>query len=155
NAIGIFSDFIGDEGVELIGVEAAGKGLDGNEHGATILRGSPGILHGASTLVLQDSDGQVADSWSISAGLDYPAVGPEHAHLKDIGRATHVGCEDRAALGAFVTLARREGIVCAFESAHAVAHALRLAEADEDRILLVNLSGRGDKDMGQARELLK
>ena len=155
NAIGIFSDFVADEAVQLIGVEAAGKGLDGHEHGATILRGSPGILHGASTLVLQDSDGQIADSWSISAGLDYPAVGPEHAHLKDIGRASYVGCEDQAALDAFVTLARKEGIVCAFESAHALAHALDLAKKDEDRILLVSLSGRGDKDMAQARELLK
>ena len=155
NAIGMFSDFVDDAGVELIGVEPAGKGLDGSEHGATILRGSPGILHGASTLLLQDGDGQVNESWSISAGLDYPGVGPEHAHLKDIGRASYVGCEDQAALDAFVLLARKEGIVCAFESAHALSHALKIAEADEDRILLVNLSGRGDKDMAQARELLK
>ncbi len=155
NAIGMFSDFVDDAAVQLIGVEPAGKGLDGHEHGATILRGSPGILHGASTLLLQDSDGQVRESWSISAGLDYPGVGPEHAHLKEIGRATYVGCEDQAALDAFVLLARKEGIVCAFESAHALSHALELAEADEDRIILVNLSGRGDKDMAQARELLK
>ena len=155
NAIGIFTDFIADEGVELIGVEPAGKGLSGHEHGATILRGSPGILHGASTLLLQDGDGQVTESWSISAGLDYPGVGPEHAYLKDIGRARYVGCEDQAALDAFVLLARKEGIVCAFESAHALSYALELAKADEDKILLVNLSGRGDKDMAQARELLK
>ena len=155
NAIGMFSDFVDDEGVELIGVEPAGKGLDGSEHGATILRGSPGILHGSATLLLQDSDGQVNESWSISAGLDYPGVGPEHAHLKDIGRASYVGCEDQAALDTFVLLARKEGIVCAFESAHALSHALKIAEADEDKILLVNLSGRGDKDMAQARELLK
>jgi tryptophan synthase beta chain len=142
NAIGMFSDFVADEGVELIGVEPAGKGLDGHEHGS-------------STLLLQDSDGQVTESWSISAGLDYPGVGPEHAYLKDIGRASYVGCEDQAALDAFVLLARKEGIVCAFESAHALSHALKLAEADEDKILLVNLSGRGDKDMAQARELLK
>ena len=154
NAIGMFADFIDDAGVELIGVEPAGKGLDGHEHGATILRGSPGILHGSSTLLLQDSDGQVQESWSISVGLDYPGVGPEHAHLKDIGRANYVGCEDQAALDAFVLLARKEGIVCAFESAHALSHALKIAEADEDRIILVNLSGRGDKDMTQARELL-
>ena len=154
NAIGMFADFIDDAGVELIGVEPAGKGLDGHEHGATILRGSPGILHGSSTLLLQDSDGQVQESWSISAGLDYPGVGPEHAHLKDIGRANYVGCEDQAALDAFVLLARKEGIVCAFESAHALSHALKIAEADEDRIILVNLSGRVDKDMTQARELL-
>jgi len=155
NAIGIFSDFIEDEGVELIGVEAAGKGLDGREHGATLLRGRPGILHGAETLLLQDEDGQVDDTWSISAGLDYPAVGPEHAHLQDIGRASYAGVEDRAALEAFVLLARSEGIIAAFESCHAVAHALRLAEErDGERILLVNLSGRGDKDVAQAQALL-
>ncbi|MBA3667817.1 MAG: tryptophan synthase subunit beta [Sphingomonas sp.] len=155
NAIGIFSDFIADEGVELIGVEAAGKGLEGREHGATLLRGRTGILHGAETLLLQDEDGQVDDTWSISAGLDYPAVGPEHAHLKDIGRASYVGCEDKEALAAFVALARSEGIVAAFESAHALAHALRLAEERDDQpMLLVNLSGRGDKDMAQAQTLL-
>jgi len=155
NAIGIFSDFIDDEGVELIGVEAAGKGLDGREHGATLLRGRPGILHGAETLLLQDEDGQVDDTWSISAGLDYPAVGPEHAHLQDIGRASYVGVEDRDALGAFTALARSEGIIAAFESSHAVAHALRLAaERDDQPILLVNLSGRGDKDMASAQKLL-
>ncbi len=155
NAIGIFSDFIEDDGVQLIGVEAAGKGLDGRMHGATILRGRPGILHGAETLLLQDEDGQVDDTWSISAGLDYPAVGPEHAHLKDIGRADYAGCEDEAALAAFVALARGEGIVGAFESCHAVAHALKLAEErDDNPVLLVNLSGRGDKDMAQAQGLL-
>ena len=155
NAIGIFSDFIADESVELIGVEAAGKGLDGRDHGATLLRGRPGILHGAETLLLQDEDGQVDDTWSISAGLDYPAVGPEHAHLQDIGRASYVGIEDGAALDAFVALARSEGIIAAFESSHAVAHALRLAEdRDDNPILLVNLSGRGDKDMASAQRLL-
>jgi len=155
NAIGIFSDFIADESVELIGVEAAGKGLDGRDHGATLLRGRPGILHGAETLLLQDEDGQVDDTWSISAGLDYPAVGPEHAHLKDIGRASYVGVEDQAALDAFVALARSEGIIAAFESCHAVAHALRLAEErDDNPVLLVNLSGRGDKDMASAQRLL-
>jgi tryptophan synthase beta chain len=148
NAIGIFTDFIPDAEVELIGVEAAGKGLAGHDHGATILRGRPGILHGAETLVLQDEDGQIADSWSISAGLDYPAVGPEHAHLKDIGRASYVGVEDDDALAAFAALARNEGIIAAFESSHAVAHALKLAEERGDEpLLLVNLSGRGDKDM--------
>ena len=155
NAIGIFADFLDDAGVQLIGVEAAGKGLNGREHGATLLRGRPGILHGAETLLLQDEDGQVDDTWSISAGLDYPAVGPEHAHLKDIGRADYVGCEDDDALAAFVALARNEGIVGAFESCHAIAHALKLAEErDDNPILLVNLSGRGDKDMAQAQKLL-
>jgi tryptophan synthase beta chain len=156
NAIGIFTDFIPDEQVELIGVEAAGKGLSGHHHGATILRGRPGILHGAETLVLQDEDGQIADSWSISAGLDYPAVGPEHAHLKDIGRASYVGVEDDDALAAFAALARNEGIIAAFESSHALAHALKLAdERDDEPLLLVNLSGRGDKDMESARRLLE
>jgi tryptophan synthase beta chain len=156
NAMGAFADFIDDEDVELIGVEAAGRGLDGAEHGATLLRGRPGVLHGAETYVLQDADGQIADSWSVSAGLDYPAVGPEHAHLKESGRAEYVGCTDQDALDAFALLARSEGIVCAFESAHALAHALKLAEAaTEDTLLLVNLSGRGDKDMEQAQRLLK
>jgi tryptophan synthase beta chain len=155
NAIGIFSDFIDDDGVELIGVEAAGKGLDSVDHGATLQRGRPGILHGAETLVLQDGDGQVDDTWSISAGLDYPAVGPEHAYLQEIGRATYVGVEDGQALDAFVALARGEGIVAAFESCHALAYALTLAaEREDDPILLVNLSGRGDKDVAQARALL-
>ena len=156
NAIGMFTDFVADEAVALIGVEAAGKGLEGHQHGATILRGSPGILHGAETLVLQDADGQVADSWSISAGLDYPAVGPEHAHLKEIGRAEYVGIEDHEALAAFEALARAEGIIPAFESAHAVAHALKLArETAEETVIVVSLSGRGDKDMAQAVRLLK
>ena len=155
NAIGMFADFIDDAGVRLIGVEAAGKGLDGVEHGATLLRGRPGVLHGAETYVLQDEDGQISDSWSVSAGLDYPAVGPEHAQLKDSGRAHYVGATDREALDAFALLARSEGIVCAFESAHALAHALKLAAAaTEQTVLVVNLSGRGDKDMEQARRLL-
>ena len=155
NAIGIFSDFIDDEGVELIGVEAAGKGLDGGEHGATLQRGRLGVLHGAETLLLQDADGQVDDTWSVSAGLDYPAVGPEHVHLQDIGRASYVGATDEEALVAFVALARGEGIIAAFESCHAVAHAMKLAEQGEgDAVLLVNLSGRGDKDMASAQSLL-
>ena len=155
NAMGLFADFIDDAGVRLIGVEPAGKGLDGYEHGATILRGRPGILHGAETYVLQDEHGQINESWSVSAGLDYPAVGPEHAHLKDSGRAEYVGVTDQEALDAFVLLARREGIVCAFESAHALAYALNIAaQASEGTTILVNLSGRGDKDMEQAQRLL-
>jgi tryptophan synthase beta chain len=153
NAIGLFADFI-DDPVRLIGVEAAGKGLDGAEHGATLLRGTPGILHGAETYVLQDQDGQIADTWSVSAGLDYPAVGPEHAHLKDSGRADYVGATDAEALAAFKLLAEKEGIVCAFESAHALAYALKLAEAEPDSAILVGLSGRGDKDVAQAQALL-
>ncbi len=153
NAIGLFAEFI-DDPVRLIGVEAAGKGLAGKEHGATLLRGSRGILHGAETYVLQDDEGQIADTWSVSAGLDYPAVGPEHAHLKDSGRAQYVGCTDKEALAAFKALAEGEGILCAFESAHAVAHALKLAEAEPDSIILVGLSGRGDKDVSQAQAFL-
>jgi tryptophan synthase beta chain len=153
NAIGLFADFLDDD-VRLIGVEAAGKGLDSDKHGATLLRGTPGILHGAETYVLQDADGQVTDTWSVSAGLDYPAVGPEHAHLKDSGRAQYVGATDAEALAAFKALAENEGILCAFESAHAVAHALKLAEAEPDSAILVGLSGRGDKDVAQAERLL-
>ncbi|WP_028969528.1 tryptophan synthase subunit beta [Sphingomonas sp. URHD0057] len=153
NAIGLFADFLDDD-VRLIGVEAAGKGLDGDEHGATLLRGTPGILHGAETYVLQNGDGQIADTWSVSAGLDYPAVGPEHAYLKDSGRAEYVGATDLEALAAFKMLAEEEGIICAFESAHALAHALKLAEAEPDSAILVGLSGRGDKDVAQAQALL-
>ena len=155
NAMGAFADFLEDASVRLIGVEAAGRGLDGAEHGATLLRGRPGVLHGAETYVLQDEDGQIADTWSVSAGLDYPAVGPEHAFLKDSGRAEYVGCTDRDALDAFALLARSEGIICAFESAHALAHALKLVgQATEETVLVVNLSGRGDKDVAQAQQLL-
>jgi tryptophan synthase beta chain len=154
NAIGMFADFIADGGVRLIGVEPAGKGLGGSEHGATIQRGTHGILHGAETLVLQDADGQVNDTWSVSAGLDYPAVGPEHAYLSDTGRADYVGSTDEEALDAFVKLARGEGIIAAFESCHALAHALKMAENGEAEMLVVNLSGRGDKDVAQAQNLL-
>jgi tryptophan synthase beta chain len=153
NAIGLFADFIEDSNVRLIGVEAAGKGLAGDQHGATLLRGTPGILHGAETYVLQDPDGQVTDTWSVSAGLDYPAVGPEHAHLKDSGRAEYVGATDDEALDAFKALATNEGIICAFESAHALAHALKLADKEPDSAILVGLSGRGDKDVAQAEKL--
>jgi len=155
NAIGLFADFIDDPHVRLIGVEAAGKGLNGADHGATLLRGTPGILHGAETYVLQDGDGQIADTWSVSAGLDYPAVGPEHAHLKEIGRAQYVGATDAEALAAFKALAENEGILCAFESAHALAHALKLADREPDSAILVGLSGRGDKDVSQAQVLLR
>ena len=153
NAIGLFADFLDDD-VRLIGVEAAGKGLDSVQHGATLLRGTPGILHGAETYVLQDRDGQVTDTWSMSAGLDYPAVGPEHAYLKDSGRAEYVGATDAEALAAFRLLAESEGILCAFESAHAFAHAVKLAEQEPDSPILVGLSGRGDKDVSQAKRLL-
>ena len=154
NAIGLFADFL-DDPVRLVGVEAAGRGLDSTKHGATLFAGRPGILHGAETYVLQDADGQISESWSVSAGLDYPAVGPEHAHLKDSGRADYVGATDEEALAAFRLLAEKEGILCAFESAHALAHALKLAEWEPDALLLVGLSGRGDKDVAQAQNLLR
>jgi tryptophan synthase beta chain len=154
NAIGLFADFIDDAGVRLIGVEPAGRGLDSGRHGATLLRGSPGIIHGSETYVLQDSDGQITESWSVSAGLDYPGVGPQHAHLKESGRAEYVGVTDHEALEAFKALAEGEGILCAFESAHALAYALELAEQESDSAILVGLSGRGDKDVAQAEALL-
>jgi tryptophan synthase beta chain len=150
NAMGIFAEFIGDADVRLIGVEAAGRGLESGAHGATLQRGRPGILHGCRTMVLQDADGQVSDSHSVAAGLDYPAVGPEHSALRASGRAEYVGATDDEALAAFHHLARAEGILPALESAHAVAHALEVARrAPAGTVLLVNLSGRGDKDLAQ------
>lgn len=158
NAMGIFHEFVKDPGVALVGVEAEGEGLHSGKHAATLQRGRRGILHGADTLVLQDAEGQVMETHSVSAGLDYPAVGPEHAHLQAIGRATYVGATDEQALSAFQTLARSEGILPALESAHAVAHALTLRESlgtrDRPAVIVVNLSGRGDKDIEQAERLL-
>jgi tryptophan synthase beta chain len=119
-----------------------------------LLRGRPGIIHGSETYVLQDEEGQIKESWSVSAGLDYPAVGPQHAFLKDSGRAQYVGATDAEALAAFKLLAQSEGILCAFESAHALAHALKLAEREPASAILVGLSGRGDKDVSQAQGLL-
>ena len=139
--------------VELIGVEAAGRGLDGAEHAATLLRGTPGILHGAETFVLQDDDGQIAGTWSVSAGLDYPAVGPEHAHLKDSGRGRYVGATDAEALAAFQALAISEGILCAFESAHALAYALKIADERPDAVLLVSCSAAATRT-SRSRALL-
>jgi tryptophan synthase beta chain len=148
NAIGIFSDFLGDETVALVGVEAGGEGLEGGRHGATLTRGKVGILHGSRSLVLQDDDGQIRETHSVSAGLDYPGVGPEHAFLKTSGRARYVAVTDRDALAAFERLARAEGIVPALESAHALAHALALWERGAlPEVTIVNLSGRGDKDL--------
>ncbi|MGH9868554.1 MAG: tryptophan synthase subunit beta [Candidatus Polarisedimenticolia bacterium] len=154
NALGIFSDFLDDKTVRLVGVEAAGEGLDTRRHGATLERGRTGVLHGALTLLLQDDDGQVIPSHSVSAGLDYPAVGPEHAHLRETGRVQYEACTDTEALDAFEALARHEGILPALESAHALAAALRMARAGSRPFdILVNLSGRGDKDLATvARE---
>jgi tryptophan synthase beta chain len=148
NALGVFTEFLPDEDVRLVGVEAAGTGLDGGFHGATLLRGRAGVLHGAYTMVLQNPDGQICESHSISAGLDYPGVGPEHAHLRETGRVVYVGCTDAEALDAFAALSRAEGILPALESAHALAAAIRMArESDRALEILVNLSGRGDKDL--------
>lgn len=155
NAIGMFADFIDDEQVRLVGVEPAGKGIHTPDHGAAICTGSKGILHGAYTYIMQDSDGQIEESYSVSAGLDYPAVGPQHAYLADIGRAEYVAATDEEALNAFQLLARKEGIIPALESSHALAHALNMAdEAEEDTIIVVNLSGRGDKDLGHVISIL-
>ncbi len=156
NAIGIFADFVDDPNVRLIGVEPQGRGTSAGEHGMTLQYGRPGILHGAHTTLLQDEDGQIVETHSIAAGLDYPGVGPEHAWLAETGRATYVGITDQEALDAFRELSRQEGIVPALESAHAVAHALKLARTSPDPLLLVvNLSGRGDKDMEQVRQIMK
>ncbi len=148
NAMGIFHAFREEDGVELIGVEAAGEGLDSGRHSATLAAGRPGVLHGAMSYLLQDSDGQVAPAHSISAGLDYPGVGPEHSYLKDTGRAQYVSVTDEEALEAFHALTDLEGIIPALESAHAIAHVLKIAPAYRERgPLLVCLSGRGDKDV--------
>ncbi len=148
NAMGIFYDYIPHEQVKLVGVEAAGEGLTTTKHAASLQRGSPGVLHGNRTYLLQDGDGQILEGHSISAGLDYPGVGPEHAWLKDSGRAEYVGATDAEALAAFHDCCRIEGIIPALESSHALAHAARLAPSlPKDRIILVNLSGRGDKDL--------
>ena len=154
NAMGIFHPYITHEGTRLIGVEAAGEGLDSGKHSASLQRGSPGVLHGNRTYILQNEDGQVTETHSISAGLDYPGVGPEHAHLKDIGRAEYVGITDAEALEAFHYLCRTEGIIPALESSHAVAQAMRMARTMRpDQSILVCLSGRGDKDIGTVADL--
>ena len=151
NAIGIFHPFLEDTDVRLIGYEAAGDGVDTGRHAATFTGGSPGAFQGAYSYLLQDSDGQTTESHSISAGLDYPGVGPEHAHLKDIGRAEYRPITDTEAMDALALLSRKEGIIPAIESAHAVAGALKLGqELGSDSIIVVNLSGRGDKDVDTA-----
>jgi tryptophan synthase beta chain len=150
NAIGIFAAFIADRGVRLIGVEPAGLGLKSGRHGASLLLGTPGLLHGARTSVLQDPDGQIAEAHSVAAGLDYPGVGPEHALLRDSGRAHYAAVTDSEAIEAFAMLCALEGIVPALEPAHALAYALRTVERGElpaGARVLINLSGRGDKDL--------
>ncbi len=153
NAMGIFYPYIPFDSVKLYGVEAAGDGIDSERHAASLQKGSPGVLHGNRTYVLQDKNGQVIETHSISAGLDYPGVGPEHAWLKDSGRAEYVPISDAEALAAFHTLCRVEGIIPALESSHAVAYGMKLAKTmSPDQVVLVNLSGRGDKDMHTVAE---
>jgi tryptophan synthase beta chain len=154
NAMGIFHPYIPFENTRLIGVEAAGEGLDSGRHSASLQKGSPGVLHGNRTFILQDAYGQITETHSISAGLDYPGVGPEHAWLQEIGRAEYVGINDSDALSAFHYLCRTEGIIPALESSHAIAYAMQLAKnMRPDQSILVNLSGRGDKDIGTVADL--
>ena len=154
NAIGIFYPYIDHAATRLIGVEAAGEGLESGRHAASLTCGSPGVLHGNRTYLLHDANGQITETHSVSAGLDYPGVGPEHAYLKDIGRAEYVSITDDEAMVAFHRLCRTEGIIPALESAHAVAHAMKMAPTmRSDQHLLVNLSGRGDKDIGTIADL--
>jgi len=153
NAMGIFFPYLPDTAVKLVGVEAGGYGIESGHHAASLLAGRPGVLHGNRTYLLQNESGQITETHSISAGLDYPGVGPEHAWLKDTGRAEYVAVTDDEALAAFHDLCRHEGIIPALESAHALAYAKKLApQLPVDRILLVNLSGRGDKDMHTVAE---
>lgn len=154
NAIGLFYPYIDDSGVRLIGVEAAGKGIETQQHAATLSTGRPGVLHGNRTYLIQDENGQIVETHSISAGLDYPGVGPEHAWLKDCGRAEYVAITDNEALQAFHDLCRYEGIMPALESSHALAYAAKYAPTlPKDKLLLVNLSGRGDKDMATVAQM--
>ncbi|TRX55736.1 tryptophan synthase subunit beta [Thalassomonas sp. M1454] len=155
NAIGMFHDFIEETDVKLIGVEAGGKGINTDRHGATLVAGTKGMLHGAYTYIMQDKYGQIEESYSVSAGLDYPGVGPQHSLLKESGRATYVAINDDEAIAAFQALSRSEGIIPALESSHALAQALKMADAaTEETVILVNLSGRGDKDLTHVHSIL-
>ncbi|UZP66252.1 tryptophan synthase subunit beta [Desulfovibrio mangrovi] len=155
NAIGLFAEFIGDPSVKLVGVEPSGRGLEYGQHAATLCLGEPGVMHGFNSYMLKDGQGEPAEVYSISAGLDYPSVGPEHAYLKDAGRAEYVHASDKEALDAFFMLSRMEGIIPALESSHALAHAIRIAPTlSKDTIILVNLSGRGDKDVAQVEAMV-
>ncbi|AWB67716.1 tryptophan synthase subunit beta [Saccharobesus litoralis] len=157
NAIGIFADFIDEESVQLIGVEPAGKGIDTDQHGAPLKHGRKGMFFGMHSLLMQDEHGQIEESYSISAGLDFPSVGPQHAHLNAIGRADYESATDEEALEAFQALAKDEGIIPALESSHALAYAIKLAKQnpDKEQILVVNLSGRGDKDIFTVAEIFE
>ena len=148
NAIGMFHPFVDDSAVEIHGVEAAGDGVGTQRHAATLSKGTRGVLHGARSYLLQDSDGQILEAHSISAGLDYPGVGPEHSWLKDIGRVRYYSITDKEALDAFMLLSKLEGIIPALESAHAIAHVTKIAgQMNKDQIIAICLSGRGDKDV--------
>ncbi len=155
NAMGIFNHFLVEDGVRCIGIEAGGKGVDTNEHGASLLKGSPGVLHGQLSYLLQDDDGQIKEAYSISAGLDYPGIGPEHAYLKELKEVEYDHITDKEALDAFVWLSQKEGIIPAFESSHAVAYLKKISkEMLDNSLIIINLSGRGDKDMIQAKDIL-
>ncbi|MBP6498290.1 MAG: tryptophan synthase subunit beta [Campylobacteraceae bacterium] len=155
NAMGIFSHFLEEEGVTCIGIEAGGLGIDTDKHGCSLAKGSPGVLHGQMSYLLQDDDGQILEAHSISAGLDYPGIGPEHAYLKDLGIAKYDNITDKEALDAFVWLSQKEGIIPAFESAHAIAYLKKIPKNEiKNKLIIVNLSGRGDKDMVQAKSIL-
>lgn len=155
NAIGMFAEFIDEPSVRLTGVEPAGRGIESGEHGATLSAGKPGVLHGCRSFLMQDSDGQIEESYSVSAGLDYPGVGPQHAYLHSIGRAQYTSVTDQQALDAFKILSSAEGIIPALETAHALAYAIERAKAaTRPEVLLVNLSGRGDKDIDHVRKIL-
>ncbi len=155
NAIGTFYEFIDDPNVDLYGVEAGGEGIESNKHSASLCAGSEGILHGMLTFLLQDKNGQIMDTHSISAGLDYPGVGPEHAYLKEIGRVKYVSVNDDEAINAFLLLSKREGIIPALESAHAIAYSLKIANLYKDKNIVITLSGRGDKDINVVENYLR
>jgi len=155
NAAGMFHAFLDDSGVEIHGVEAAGDGVNTPRHAATISKGTPGVLHGARSYLLQDADGQILEAHSISAGLDYPGIGPEHSWLKDIGRVKYHSVTDQEALDAFMMLSKLEGIIPALEPAHAIAHVSKIAgQMKKDQVIVVCLSGRGDKDIFSVAEKL-
>jgi tryptophan synthase beta chain len=155
NAIGMFSHFLEDETVECIGIEAGGLGIETNMHGCSLEKGTPGILHGQCSYLLQDEDGQIQEAHSISAGLDYPGIGPEHSYHHDLGTVKYDNITDDEAMEAFVWLSRKEGIIPAFESAHAVAYLKKAKDKFAGKTVIISLSGRGDKDMIQAKEILK
>ncbi|XPV76388.1 MAG: tryptophan synthase subunit beta [Desulfovibrio sp.] len=156
NAIGLFSGFVNDESVAITGVEPAGRGMTPGDHAATLCAGEPGVMHGFNSYMLKDEQGEPAPVYSISAGLDYPSVGPEHSYLKDLGRANYVAASDAEAIDAFFRLSQTEGIIPALESSHALAYALKLAPTlDKEQIIIVNLSGRGDKDVAQIEAMVR